>query len=131
MSAVVQHSAEKPEAPTDIKGDPSQLPKPTGFRMLVAPMQAEEKTEGGIFITDERRAQETSASIVACVMELGSDCYKDKKKFPDGAWCEKGDWVLIGSYSGMSITIHGMEFRIINDDNVHATVEDPRGVSRQ
>jgi co-chaperonin GroES (HSP10) len=98
--------------------------------MLVAPLEVDEKTEGGIILPDERRDAESAASVVACVIKQGSSAYKDIKKFPDGPWCENGDWVLIPSYAGTRILVQGMQFRIINDDTVHAVVEDPRGVSR-
>jgi len=56
--------------------------------------------------------------------------YQDEKKFPTGAWCKEGEWVLFRAYSGTRIKIHGREFRLINDDMVEAVVEDPRGISR-
>lgn len=129
MVSVVKYDLEKPSDKT--VGDPSQIPNPTGYRMLIAPMRAEEKTEGGIYLTEERQAKETSASVVACVLKMGDDCYADKKKFPTGAWCKIGDWVLVPTYAGTRIEVHDMEFRIINDDTIHAVVDDPRGIARQ
>ena len=107
-----------------------QLPEPTGYRILVAPMKVEEKTKGGIHLPDERRDKETDASIVFCVITTGPDAYKDQKKFPKGAWCKDGDWIILSSYAGTRFLIQGMEFRIINDTSVLAVVEDPRRVSR-
>jgi co-chaperonin GroES (HSP10) len=108
----------------------SQLPEPTGYRILVAPKEVEETTSGGIHLPDERRDKESDASIVFCVLKLGPDAYQDPKKFPAGAWCKEGDWVILPSYAGTRLKIHGMEFRIINDDTVHAVIDDPRAVAR-
>jgi len=61
---------------------------------------------------------------------MGQDCYRDKERFPDGAWCKKGDFIIMRAYSGTRFKIHGKEFRIINDDTVEAVVDDPRGITR-
>lgn len=107
-----------------------QLPEPTGYRILVAPKEVEEKTASGIHLPDERVEKENDASIVFCVIDLGPDAYADESKFPDGPWCKKGDWVILSSYAGTRFKVQGMEFRIINDDTVLAVVDDPRRVSR-
>jgi co-chaperonin GroES (HSP10) len=118
------------DSDVDVTIAPSQLPVPTGYRMLVAPKPVSESTEGGIFLPDERRDKESDASVVFCVLALGPDAYKSKTKFPNGPWCEKGDWVILPSYAGTKLFVHGQEFRIINDDTVHAVIDDPRSVSR-
>lgn len=106
------------------------LPEPKGYRLLIALPELEEKTDGGIYIPKTRIEQEQTASVVGFVLKMGSLCYQDQNKFPDGPWCKEGDWVLFRQYSGTRIKIHGREFRIINDDTVEAVVEDPRGVTR-
>ena len=63
-------------------------------------------------------------------MKMGPDCYKDDNKFPSGAWCKEGDWIIMRAFSGTRISIHGKEFRLINDDTVEAVVDDPRGIQR-
>jgi len=67
---------------------------------------------------------------VLFVIKLGDMAYKDTGKFPTGAWCKEGDFVLTRAYAGTRIKIHGREFRLINDDAVEGTVDDPRGISR-
>jgi co-chaperonin GroES (HSP10) len=62
------------------------------------------------------------------VLKVGDLAYRDAKKFPTGAWCEPGDYILMRSYSGTRISVRGQEFRLINDDTVEAVVSDPRGV---
>ena len=109
---------------------PSQLPEPTGYKILIALPEVEEKTEGGIIKAQETMHLEEVGSIVGFVMKLGPDAYEDKKKFPNGAYCKEGDFVLMRSYSGTRFSIHGKEFRLINDDSVEAVIDDPRGIRK-
>tara|TARA_R100000458_G_scaffold59866_1_gene72311 strand:+ start:3468 stop:3854 length:387 start_codon:yes stop_codon:yes gene_type:complete len=106
----------------------TQLPEPQGYKILIALPEAEETTDGGIIIADQTRRIEETASIVGFVLKLGPDCYKDEKRFPNGPYCEEGDFVIMRSYSGTRMKIHGKEFRLINDDTVEAVVRDPTGI---
>tara|TARA_R100000664_G_C2754100_1_gene141621 strand:+ start:201 stop:572 length:372 start_codon:yes stop_codon:yes gene_type:complete len=108
----------------------SQMPKPKGYKLLISPVQVDEKTEGGVYMPDALRDAEGIASIIGFVVKMGDDAYKDEKKFPNGAWCKEGDFVIFRSYSGTRFKIHNEEFRLINDDTVEAVVDDPRGYKR-
>ena len=106
-----------------------RLPQPTGYRLLVIPYYPKEKTKGGIYIPDATRERESFATVVAYVVKMGPDAYKDKDKFGDGEpWCKEGDWICIGRYSGSRFRIEGGEVRIINDDEVIATIVDPEDI---
>ena len=108
----------------------SQMPKPKGYKLLISPVQIDEKTEGGVYVPDALRDAEGIASIIGFVVKVGDDAYKDKDKFPNGAYCKEGDFVIFRSYSGTRFKIHNEEFRLINDDTVEAVVDDPRGYKR-
>tara|TARA_R110002012_G_scaffold55022_6_gene140633 strand:+ start:1565 stop:1999 length:435 start_codon:yes stop_codon:yes gene_type:complete len=103
-----------------------RLPQPTGWRILVMPYQGTLKTKGGLHLPDEVRERETVATVVAYVLKLGPLAYSDKKY--GSAWCEEGQWVCIGRYSGSRFKIDGGEVRIINDDEVIATILEPDDV---
>ena len=119
------------EKPEDLRDDvKSQLPEPQGYKILVVMPQADEKTEGGIVKASQTIRDEEISNICGYVLKLGPDCYKDKNRFPSGAWCKQGDWVVFRAYSGTRMKMYGKEFRIINDDTVEAVVEDPTGVVR-
>ena len=107
-----------------------QLPEPSGYRILVGLPQIEVKTEGGIIKPDEILATESMSTVVGFVIKMGPDCYLDKERFPTKPYCKEGDFVLIRAFQGTRFKVHGEEFRIINDDNVEAVVDDPRGYSR-
>jgi len=107
-----------------------QLPEPKGYRILCALPEAESTFDSGIVKSTETMRNEEVLSTVFFVVKLGPDCYKDEKRFPTGAWCKEGDFILARPNSGTRLKIHGREFRIINDDSVEAVVQDPRGISR-
>jgi co-chaperonin GroES (HSP10) len=109
----------------------TQLPKPSGYRILCAIPEVEKATEGGILKADITLHNEELLTTVLFVVDLGPDCYKDTAKFPTGPWCKKGDFVLIRPNAGSRLVIHGREFRIINDDSVEGVVDDPRGIKRK
>ena len=103
-----------------------RLPQPTGWRVLVMPYQGKATTSGGLHIPDEVREREKVATVVAYVLKLGPLAFKDPDKFGgDGPWCKEGQWVCIGRYSGSRFKIDGGEVRIINDDEVIATLLNP------
>ena len=110
----------------------TQLPSPKGWRMLIAIPDVEDRTSGGILKADSTMDIERTSTVIGLVLEMGDRCYQDNDRFgPDAEpWCQKGDFVLIGAYKGVRFTVHGKEFRIINDDTVQAVVLDPRGYSR-
>lgn len=108
----------------------AKLPEPRGYRILIAIPEISVKTEGGVIIPDKIRNAEETASLVGVVLKVGPEAYSDASRFPTGAWCKEGDFVIFRSYSGTRFKVHGKEFRLINDDTVEAVVEDPRGYSR-
>lgn len=108
----------------------AKLPKPSGYRLLIAMPEVSEKTDGGVFLPDELKSMESTASIIGYVLDMGPEAYADKEKFPEGPWCLAGDFVIFRAYSGTRFKVMGKEFRLINDDTVEAVVEDPRGYSR-
>ena len=114
----------------------TQLPKPSGYRILCAIPNIEKEMELGdsglsLIKADETVRNEELLTTVLFVVDLGPDCYKDVSKFPTGPWCKKGDFILVRPHAGTRLVIHGREFRIINDDTVEAVVDDPRGIKRK
>jgi len=69
-------------------------------------------------------------SPVLFVAKIGPDAFQDKTRFPSGASCKVGDFVLVRPNTGTRMKIHGTEWRLINDDSVQAVVQDPRGIQR-
>lgn len=124
---VAQQEAKKAAQKKAVK---DRVPQPTGWRILVMPYQGRKQTDGGIYIPDETRDREAVATVVAYVIKLGPLAYQDPDKFGSDCepWCKKGDWVCIGRYAGSRFKLDGGEVRIINDDEVIATIVDPEDI---
>ena len=114
----------------ETKNFASQLPEPKGYKLLIALPEVEEATEGGIIKSAQSQHEESIATVVGWVMSMGPDAYANYNRFPNGPYCQVGDFVIFRAFSGTRIKIHGKEFRLINDDTVEAVVEDPGGVER-
>ena len=115
------------EKPKDITKELDKLPLPSGWRILVLPFEASKKSKGGIIYSDSAVERASIASTCGNVLALGSQAY-DKEKFPEGPWCKKGDWVLFARYAGSRIKIEGGEVRLLNDDEILATVKNPEDI---
>ena len=116
----------KPEK--DLTSETAKLPIPTGWRLLVLPFTHKQKTKGGILITEDVLERAQVASTCGLVLSVGPQAYGDKERYPEGPWCKKGDWVIFARYAGSRIKIEGGEVRLLNDDEVLATVEDPEEI---
>ena len=121
------------EALNEIKHLPTdkildRLPDPTGWRILVLPYKGQGKTKGGIILSDTTIEERGFATVTALVLKVGPDAYRDTERFPNGAWCKKGDWIIFGRYAGARFGIEGGEVRILNDDEIIAVVKDPEDI---
>ena len=110
------------------KTESPKLPKPTGWRMLVLPFKMKEKTKGGVILAEDTLERQQIASQVGLVMAMGPQCYKDKERYPEGPWCKEKDWVMFARYAGSRIKIDGGEMRLLNDDEVLATIDSPEDI---
>ena len=106
----------------------SQLPTPSGWRLLVLPFTPREKTKGGILIAQESLEKLRIATNCGYVIKMGPLAYHDHDKFPTGPWCKTGDWIIFARYAGSRLPIEGGEVRILNDDEVLGTIKDPESV---
>jgi co-chaperonin GroES (HSP10) len=129
--AIATEDGEVSTLPDTDERKAKQLPDPSGYRILCGIPNIEEQYESGIIKSDMTLQHEELLTTVLFVVKMGPDCYKDAARFPSGAWCKEGDFILVRPHAGTRLKIHGREFRIINDDSVEGVVEDPRGISRK
>jgi chaperonin GroES len=91
--------------------------KPMEDRVILKPMEAEQKTAGGIIIPDNAKEKPQKGEVIA----VGPGKMSEK-----GAKIEmslkKGDKVLYGKYSGTEITIDGQEYLIVRESDVLAII---------
>jgi len=124
LSGILNQSAEEKA---------KQLPDPADYMLLCVIPEAMEQyadSESGIIKSSQAMHYEEVLTPVLFVVKLGPTAYQDKSRFPNGPRCKEGDFVVVRPNSGTRLKIHGREFRIINDDSVEATVQDPRGITR-
>jgi co-chaperonin GroES (HSP10) len=122
---------EQPKATDSPEEKATQLPEPTGYKVLcIVPDVSDTFENSALIKADAFRKTEEHATTVLFVLKVGPDAYGDKAKFPSGAWCKPGDFVLVRTYSGTRMKIYGKEFRVINDDQVECVIDDPRGITR-
>ena len=119
----------------DLVLDPTQLPEaaierlpqPTGWRILLLPFRGMKKA-GSIILPDQTIEREALATVCGYVLRVGSLAYKDDEKFGGVPWCKEKDWVIFGRYAGSRFKIEGGEVRILNDDEIIATISDPTDI---
>jgi len=116
------------EKSKQITTESTKLPQPTGWRILVLPFKMGEKTKGGILMGQDTLEKQQVASQCGNVLAMGSDCYRDKNRYKQGPWCKVGDWVMFARYAGSRIKIEGGEVRLLNDDEVLATIKNPEDI---
>jgi len=124
---------EAPDENASAEQKATQLPEPTGWKILCVVPDVDERIAGtslDLVRDTQSMRQEEHATTVLFVLKVGPDAYKDTAKFPTGPWCKAGDFVLTRTYSGTRFKIHGKEFRLLNDDMIDAVVQDPRGLTR-
>ena len=117
----------------DAEEKAKQLPDPAGFMLLTVVPEAMEEyadSEVGLIKDSKTMHYEEVLTPVLFVIKMGPEAYQDKSRFPSGARCKVGDFVIVRPNTGTRLKFHGREFRMINDDSVEGVVQDPRGIAR-
>ena len=127
-NALKEELSENDITPENYESHADKLPRPTGYRILILPFAQKSVTKGGIHIAKQTIDKERLSTVVGHVIALGPDAYADTIKFPEGAWCKQGDWVIFGRYAGARFQIEGGDMRLLNDDEILAVVDDPEAI---
>ena len=104
------------------------LPQPVGYRLLIKPYSGKKKTKGGIYLSEKTKETIEMTTVVGYVVKMGDLCFKDKQKFPNGPWCKEGQFVIYGRYSGARFKTRYGEHRILNDDEIIGTINQPEDI---
>lgn len=107
----------------------ADIPTPVGYHVLIAMPEVEETFASGIVKSSKTIHQESILSMVGLVVDMGKEAYTDTSRFPNGPWCEVGDYVMFRSSSGTRFKVKGKEFRLMNDDSIEAVVGNPQAVT--
>jgi len=91
--------------------------QPLGDRVLLQPLEAEEKTAGGIFVPDSAKEKPQEGKIVA----VGKGKVEDGKTIVMEV--KVGDKVLYGKYSGTEISVTGEDMLIVKEEDILAIIK--------
>lgn len=91
--------------------------KPLGEMVVIKPLEAAEKTAGGILLPDTAKEKSTRGEVLA----VGSG-----RTLPNGRAVkpavEVGDIVLYTKYGGSDVKVDGKELKIIQESEILAIV---------
>ena len=92
--------------------------QPLGDRILIKPLEAEEKTKGGILLPDTAKEKPQEGKVVA----VGKGKTLESGKV-EALEVKVGDIVLYGKYSGTEITKDGEEFLFVKEEDILAIIK--------
>ena len=91
--------------------------RPLDDRVVVEPLEAEEKTAGGILLPDTARQKPQRGKVLA----VGPGKLRDSGERTALA-VKVGDEILYGKYSGSEVEVDGKEFKILRESDILAKV---------
>jgi co-chaperonin GroES (HSP10) len=112
-----------PDEVKDLKD--KELPSIPGYHLLIRPVAIKRETKGGIIMPDKVVDDIAYLTTIGKVLALGDLAYQDKVKFPKGAWCDVGDYVCYGKFTGQKMSYKGYKLLLVFDDQVIMKVQDP------
>ena len=107
------------------KADPEVLPSLPGYHILVRPVSVKNKTKGGLLLPDSVKDDVAYLTTVGKVLAVGDLAYKDEDKFPNGKWCDVGDYVCYARHAGQKLYYKGVRLLLLFDDQVMMKVDEP------
>ena len=92
--------------------------KPLGDRVVVKPLEAVEKSKGGIVLPDTAKEKPQEGKVVA----VGKGRVTDDNKVI-AVEVKVNDKVLYGKYSGTEITVDGEEYVVLHESDILGIVD--------
>ncbi|MEK7700039.1 MAG: co-chaperone GroES [Planctomycetota bacterium] len=92
--------------------------RPLDDRVVIEPMVAEEKTQGGIVLPDTAKEKPMKGKIIA----VGEGKLLESGKRAE-LLVKKGDKVLYGKYAGTEVTVDGKELLVMRESDILAKIE--------
>jgi co-chaperonin GroES (HSP10) len=108
----------------------AQLPVPVGYKLLIALPTIEDTYDSGLVKAENTKHAEQVLSMIGLVLDMGPQAYSDPDRYPNGPWCEVGQYVMFRTNTGTRFRFNGTEYRLMNDDSIEAVVADPQGITR-
>jgi chaperonin GroES len=103
--------------------DPNPGISPVEFNVLVRPREAVRKTAGGVIIPDMAVDKQQAAAVEGTIVAVSplAFSYDD---WPEEQRPVPGDSVVFAKYAGMTVTRHGVDYRLIKDKDIAAVLKE-------
>ncbi len=95
--------------------------RPLHDRVLIRPLDNEERTAGGIIIPDTAKEKPTEGKVIA----VGPGTRDDDGKLQP-LDLKKGDRVLFGKWAGTEVKVGGEDLTIMKESDIMAVIEGGR-----
>lgn len=92
--------------------------KPLDDRVVIEPIEAEEKTQGGILLPDTAKEKPMKGKIIA----VGEGKMLENGKRAE-LLVKNGDKVLYGKYAGTEVVVDGKEYLVMRESDILAKIE--------
>ena len=116
----MSHQHEYKDGSTDSIVTTEQLPIPLNWKVLVQPHQVQMKTRGGLHLPTISKDNEEYLTAHGRIASMGDLAFKDRDT--GSSWKmnipKVGNRVTYGKYSGQKVTINGVRFLLLNDDEL-------------
>ena len=91
--------------------------KPLGDRIVVRPLDAQEKTKSGLVLPDTAKEKPQEGKVIA----VGTGRLLDDGSVK-GLEIRNGERVLYGKYAGTEVSLEGEDYLILREEDVLAVV---------
>ena len=101
--------------------EPHQLPVPLNWKVLVQPNQVKMQTKGGLHLPSISKDNEEYLTAHGRISAMGDLAYRDRdtgERWRSEICPKVGDRVTYGKYAGQKLTINGVRFLLLNDDEL-------------
>jgi len=110
------------------------LPQPSYWRILIAPVKARAVSKGGILLAQSNQEAQNILNFMGQIVALGLQAGIHEKLGGDGVsrgplFPKVKDYVIYGRYAGQVLQYKGVTLRVLNDDEILGTVSKPESLT--
>jgi co-chaperonin GroES (HSP10) len=100
--------------------------QPCEYKILIAPEQIEETSQGGIILATKTTEREAMAQVKGTLVAVGGNAFEDWK----GMTPEVGDVIWFAKYAGYVVKgDDGKDYRLANDKDCSAIIQRKEGAA--
>ena len=104
-----------------------QLPTPLNWKVLIQPHQVQMKTKGGLHLPSVSKDNEEYLTAHGRVVSMGELAFRDRdtgEKWKMSTTPVVGNRVTYGKYAGQKVSVNGVRFLLLNDDELTSILPD-------